>query len=323
VQSRQTPDGIELLATTVELQAPGGTRTWRYYMAASVRGRFELMMFMAPNQAMFKRYWPAVQQFVPTWSFANLRDGAPPQGDNPPGAPPADGPPPMRDPQSALPPNRLEGIYAGFKYNYVTVLGVVQKRITADYFSFLADGTAYRGLPQTGLAGFSAARACASNPIPCGTYQVNGDQVLILTNRGTYRQTGVREGATIRIGDGQYTLQGDISKLGPQAIAGVWGRADARPGEDLARRFIRFSPNGQFVDQGIVTTICSSDISTGNPRFERNAGQGTYRLGPYTIILRYSDGYQRQLGITVKPADMDKPSQSELTINTYTLARRQ
>jgi len=67
----------------------------------------------------------------------------------------------------------------------------------------------------------------------------------------------------------------------------------------------------------------TSGISTGNPRFERAAGAGTYTLAPYTIILRYSDGYQRQLGVTIKPDDMEKPALTQLFVNTYTLVRRQ
>jgi len=322
VQSRQSPEGVDLLATTAEVQASNGARSWRYYMAASVRGRFEILVFMAPNQALFQRYWPAVQQFVPTWSFANLRDA-----DATPADQAASAPPPAAGPQAnaatAMPAsNRLEGVYAGYKFNYVTVLGVVQKRAVADYFSFFPDGTVYQGLPQTGLAAFNRARECGRNPIPCGIYQLNGDQIAILTNRGTYRQMAMRSPAGLQIGDRQYTLQGDLAKLGPQAIEGVWGRADARPGEDLARKFIRFTRDGRFVDQGIVTTICSSDISTGNPIFERPGGQGTYQLAPYTILLRYSDGYQRGLGVTIEPADMGKSALVKISVNTYTLARR-
>jgi hypothetical protein len=325
VQSRHTPEGVDLLATTAEVQASNGSKSWRYIMAASVRGRFEIFVFMAPNQALFQRYWPAVQQFVPNWTFANLRDGAAAPAD--PGAAAVPPPPPPADPGAnggaAMPSsNRLEGIYMGYKYNYVTVLGVVQKKAVFDYFSFFADGTVYQGLPQTGLAGFNMQRECARNPIPCGVYQMNGDQVMIATNRGTYRQAGVRSAGGLRIGDRPYTLQGDISRLGQQAIEGVWGRADARPGEDLARKFIRFTGNGQFVDQGLVTTVCTADISTGNLRFERPGGQGTYRLAPYTVILRYSDGYQRQMTITVEPADMNNPAPPKVFVNTYTLVRR-
>jgi hypothetical protein len=180
----------------------------------------------------------------------------------------------------------------------------------------------YWGLPQTGLAGFNMARACQGRQEFCGTYQKSGDQVAIALNRGTYRQAGTIAPGGLQIADRTYKLQGDISKSAAHALEGDFGRADAQPGEDLARRFIRFTRDGRFADQGIVTTVVSSDISTGSPRFERPGGSGTYTLAPYTLILHYSDGYQRQLGVIIDPSDMDKPALSQIFVNTYTLVRR-
>jgi hypothetical protein len=286
VQARQLSEGVDLLGTTVELQPPNGARSVRYYMAASVRGRYEFLRFMAASPALFQRHWPTVQQFISTWSFANLNPSAVPTAEtapNPPEAAPA-------APSGPTAPNRLEGVYSGYKYIYATVLGAVQRRAVADSFSFFADGTVYWGLPQTGLAGFNMARACQDRVEFCGVYQMNGDQVSIVLNRGTYRQAGAIAPGGLQIGDRTYKLQGDISKSAAQALEGDFGRADARPGEDLARRSIRFTRDGRFADQGIVTTVVSSDISTGSPRFERAGGSGTYSLGPYTLILHYSDG---------------------------------
>jgi hypothetical protein len=126
----------------------------------------------------------------------------------------------------------------------------------------------------------------------------------------------------IQLADRPYTLAGDPAKSTAHTLEGDFGRADAMPGEDLARRFIRFTREGQFVDQGIVNVVTSSDISTGSPRFERQSDSGTYKLAPYTLILHYSDGYQRQLGITIQPSDLDKPALQQLFVNTYTLVRR-
>jgi hypothetical protein len=50
-------------------------------------------------------------------------------------------------------------------------------------------------------------------------------------------------------------------------------RADAQPGEDLARGFIRFTPDGRFLDQGLVTTVVSSAFSSDRPN--SNALPGT------------------------------------------------
>jgi hypothetical protein len=316
VQSRHLPEGVDLLATSVELRNPNGVPSLRYYAAASVGGRIESATFMAVSAPLFQRYWPAMQQFLSTWSFANLSAPAPAPSTSAPAAPSAGAV------ASNVPANRLEGVYSGYKFNYVTVLGVVQRKAVNDYFSFFPDGTVYWGLPQTGLVGFNPARACQGAPEFCGTYQVNGDQVNILLNRGTYRQVGTVTPGVLDIADRHYTLQGDISKSAARALDGTFFRADAQPGEDLARRFLRFTRDGHFIDQGLMTTVVSADISTGNPRFERPGGSGTYTLGPYTLILRYSDGYQRQLGVIVKPDDMDKSVLSQIFVNTYTLVLR-
>jgi hypothetical protein len=318
VESSRTPDGVEMLASTVELRNPNGVPSLRYYLSANVGGRIEAMTFMAVSPLLFNRYWPAVQQFVSARTFDIGTTAAAPSTDT--AAPAAPSAPAAA---STLPPNRLHGVYSGYKYIYATTLGVVQKKAVSNYFSFFPDGTVYWGLPDSGLANFNVARVCAPAPEFCGTYQVDGDRVDIVLNRGTYRQVGTLTGSALQIEDRRYTLEGDISKSTAGAIEGVFGRADARPGEDLARRFIRFTRDGHFQDQGIVTTIVPSDISTGNPRFERAAGAGTFTLAPYTITLRYSDGYQRQLGVTVKPEDMEKPALTQLFVNTYTLVRRQ
>jgi hypothetical protein len=312
VQSRHTPEGVDLLATNVILQGANNVRSFRYYLAASVHGRVEVMVFMAATQSLFQRYWPAVQQFIATWTFASLTNSS---------GPPVEVAPAASTP--ALPSgNRLDGVYGGYKYNYTTVLGAVQRTVVNDYFSFFPDGNVYHGLPQGGLAGFNMARECQREPIFCGTYQMSGDRIMILLNRGTYRQAGSRTAGGLHIEDRDYTLQGDPAKSAAHGLEGVFVRADARPGENLATKSIRFTRDGQFIDQGIVLAVTNSEIINGNPRFERPAGTGTYRLGPYTLLLRYADGYQRPLAVTIEPGDMDKPALSKILVNTYTLVRR-
>jgi len=318
VKSIRTREGFDLLNTTYNLQAANGAKSLRYYQAANVQGRLEIVTYLAANTALFQKYTPTLVQFLSTLSYG----GSPPAPANPaPATPPTDVPA-AEPPASSLPPNRLDGIYRGYKYNYVTVLGVVQKKAVFDYYSFFPNGTVYWGLPPTGLAGFNMARACQGKMDFCGNYQLSGDQITIVVNGGTYRQTGSYIPGRIQIGDRPYTLQGDPSKSAAHMLEGDFGRADAQPGEDLARKFIRFTRDGHFIDQGIVTTVCGADYSTGKLVFERPAGSGTYTLAPYTIILRYSDGYQRQIAVTIEPADMQKTTLTQLLVNTYTLVRR-
>jgi hypothetical protein len=308
-RSGRSKAGFDLLSQTVELGAADGSRSARFYLAANPPGRLEIMVFAAPNLELFQRFWPDVEAFAETWTFTN-------SGRSPEAAP---GPAAMQPPPSG---NRIAGIYKGYKYNFTTVLGAVQKRATEDYLTFYPDGFIYHGLPFHGWTGLDRARALETNPEITGSYEIVGNRVNLTLNRGQYRLVGMREGPAITIDGRPYTLLGDPARLANPVLDGVFMREDARPGEDLARRAIRFTAAGQFEDRGIVQTITPSEIINGNPRNERPGGSGTYRLESYTLRLRYSDGYERTLPLVIDPAEMDRPAQVRLSINRYSLVRR-
>ena len=99
-------------------------------------------------------------------------------------------------------------------------------------------------------------------------------------------------------------------------------REDAQPGEDLARRTIRFTRDGRFEDQGIVESVLPSEIVNGEPILERPSGQGFYQVARNTLLLRYSDGYEKRIPISVDFAQQQNPRLSKLTVNTCTLVLR-
>jgi hypothetical protein len=343
-QNRRSQNGVDLLFTTLTLKPSSGPTSYNYYLAANPQGRIEILLYSATSLDAFKRYLPEVQQFITTWTFAAPSDApysplsVPPPGlpagdqpnpNTPPGGPPNLNPPSNQQPNLSPPAadnaglsDRMEGVYLGYKYNFKTTLGVVQKAASLDYYTFYPDGFVYWGLSDRGMLGFDRNQICAKRPEACGTYQLNGEQITILVNRGTYRQSGVRTPDRIVLGDRPYILQGDPAKTPSHTLEGVWGRADARPGEDLARKLIRFTRDGKFMDQGLITTVAGNDMVNGNLRFERPGGSGTYQLSKYTLILRYTDGYLRSLPIIIPLADMDKPIPSQLLVNTYTLVMR-
>jgi hypothetical protein len=233
-------------------------------------------------------------------------------------APPGVTPPAAADPVS-VPAGRLEGIYSGYKYIYVTVLGVVQKKAAFDYYTFFADGTVYWGLVP--MLGFDMARARQRDPEYTGTYSVSGNKVTIALTSGT-RFVAVLSGHVLQIEDRPYTLVGDPGKSPSKALEGVYMREDAQPGEDLARRSIRFTRDGQFEDQGIVESIVPEEIVNGNPVAERPNGRGTYQLARNTLVLRYADGYEKRLPIIIEIADQAKPALGKISVNTYSLVLR-
>jgi hypothetical protein len=176
-------------------------------------------------------------------------------------------------------------------------------------------------LPINGIAGFDIAAEKRSSPEFTGEYQIDGDRITVILARGTYRRVGQRLPDRIVIEGRPYELRGDPSKLGPHPLDGTFFRVEAGT-SDLARRAIRFTGSGQFQDQGIVESVATTQIINGNPRMEPPAGSGTYSVSRYTLTLRYSSGYVRQLPITAEPEDLAKPKLTRIAINTYALASR-
>jgi len=315
--------GVEQLSVINEAVAQNGFHSFRLLAGAGTPGSIEMLFYVASSSELFQRYLPAVGELLGGRRFANAGTAPTRSGAAPPAVSGPLGPAPATN-GSDLPPDRLEGIYSGFKFVYTTTIGaVVQRSARTDFFTFFRDGSVFNGLPDHGLERFNMARACSDGRQDfCGVYQLQGDQLIIVLDRGKYRQVGTYTPGKIQIADRRYILQGDPGKTPTSALDGVFVRADARPGEDLARRFIRFTRDGRFQDQGLVTTIAGTDTTGGSLRFEREAGMGTYHLSNFTLTLRYSDGYERGLPILIRPEDQGQPMPAGIFVNTYTLIRK-
>jgi len=324
VQSARSSEGVDLLSTTVELQAPNGARSHRFYLAANPPGRLEMAVYMAATQQLFAAHWNEMLQFISGWHFPTqaTSSGAPPSESSGPSTAAssgqASGPPAPVDPV-VVPPGRLEGIYSGYKYIYVTVLGVVQKQAALDHYTFFADGTVYWGIVP--MLGFDMARARQKDPEYCGTYAVAGNKVTVSLGGGN-RFVAVRSGNVLQIEDREYTLLGDPARTPTKKLDGVFMREDAQPGEELARRSIRFTRDGHFEDQGIIETVLPSEIVNGEPIRERPSGRGYYQLARNTLLLRYSDGYEKRIPISIELPEQQKPRLTKISVNTYSLVLR-
>ena len=321
VQTGRNNDGVELLSTRVELVALNGSRSYRFYLAANPPGRLEMTVYMAASSQLYTAHWNEMLAFVAGLHFTSQTATGPAGPPAAPAAPGAQSGQQSRSPPSPIEPvvvpaGRLEGIYSGYKYIYVTVLGVVQKQATFDQYTFFADGTVYWGLVP--MLGFDMARARQKDPEYCGSYSVSGNKISV-TMGGGNRFVAVLSGRIMQIEDRPYTLLGDPAKTPSRVLDGIFMREDAQPGEDLARRSIRFTRDGQFEDQGIVESVLPSEIVNGNPIPERPGGRGSYQLARNTLVLRYSDGYEKRIPITIDFADQEKPALSKISVNTYSL----
>jgi hypothetical protein len=318
----RSQDGADMLGVTVEAQVADGSHRFEYCVGASTPGSLELLGYITTSLELFQRYAPDVKQLIATRRFANLNTSAAAPAPAAPDTPPLGSSSDSAATKGGHPSTKLQGVYSGFKFIFTNRLGVVQKSAQSDYFTLFSDGSVYNGLPDHGLVGFNMTRACAQGRQDfCGVYRINGEQITIVLNRGTYAQTGTQTAGGFNIGGRDYLLQGDPAKAPTHALEGLYIRADARPGEDLARKFIQFTRDGRFQDEGLVTTVAGTDITGGNLHFERARGVGIYRLANFTLILHYADGYERGLPILIRPEDQDQADPRAIFINTYMLVR--
>lgn len=320
VKPARSMQGLEMLSTQTQLQGANGTRSYRFYLAANPPGRLAMTVYMTATPQLYSAHWNTILQFAASLRYDSVvatSPGPATAGAQPlPGAAPAAAPPAAAPSPVVVPPGRLEGIYAGYKYVYVTVLGAVQKQAREDQYTFFADGTVYWGLVP--MLGFDMAAARRKDPEYAGTYTMTGNRVTVSLGGGN-RFVAVLSGRTLQIEDRPYSLQGDPARPAGRMLTGLFRREDAQPGEELARRFIRFTADGRFEDQGIVESILATEIVNGEPVPERPAGQGTYRLARNTLVLRYADGYERRLPITVEPSEEPRPVLTKLSVNGYSL----
>jgi len=272
---------------------------------------------MAVSIDLYKRYWPDVERLLSSWSFVNVSGSstAPRSLPAAPGAERSAGPITPSGPAMTLPPTsgRFEGIYSGFKNS--------SGSLVSDHYTFFTNGIVCHCLPNRGLVGYDLEKDSKTTPAFFGTYQLDGNKIHLIV-AGKYNVIGLRDGELLTVGGVVYSFRADPARSASRALDGVFWREGALVGSDLARWYIRFTRDGRFEDNGIVGATANLEIVNGSPRFERPAGTGTYTLERYTLILRYSDGYVRQMPITVKPSELSKPVMSQIYINSYSLLRK-
>ena len=196
---------------------------------------------------------------------------------------------------------------------------MVQKQATLDYYTFFADGTVYWGIIP--MLGFDMARARQTDPEYAGSYSTSGNKVSVSLGPSS-RFIAVLSGNLLQVEDREYRLLGDPAKTSARVLDGVFRREDAQPWEELARRSIRFAKDRTFEDQGIVEVITASEIVNGNPLPKRVSGRGWYQLSRNTLLLRYRDGYEQRLPITIGLPEQGQGAPGKISVNRYSLVLR-
>lgn len=198
-----------------------------------------------------------------------------------------------------LPADKLEGLY----FTMVHAFGSWQQ----DHYFFSRDGQVLRGVPKGGLDNFDWARARKEMPDAAGTYEIQGDKLVLKMANGKESKIDFA-----REKDGNLTLDGifaskcDSFKPG-EKLDGIWGWAGGAGGGTgavvAAGHSITLRPDGTFEESRVGGAKIVSGGETKTAKSE-GATTGSYELGGNTLTLKHKSGETTKH--TVYPYEMEK-----------------
>lgn len=293
VTAEKNPAGYETLYSLAVTNDRRGARTYRLYLAAHPGSRFEMIVYAASGEELFKRYQPAVLDFVKSIGFANLNPARASSSPPPPSSS-SSWPAPARGGQ------KLEGLYVGTEsrqqFNVATKFyDYIVRQV---YYLFLPGGRVYRGLPQGGgLDDFDCERAGRESAQGCGAYQLSGDTIQFTWTTGDQSSPFAfrRSADRVQIGATTYFR---VEPADRRRLAGVYARksftnlsggAGVSSGGVSGETAIAFDGGGQFESAGFVGFAGGG----GGADAAASSGQrdvGAYRIEGTTLELTHADG---------------------------------
>lgn len=186
----------------------------------------------------------------------------------------------------------IAGVWMGFRqvYGYEP---------TPRWYTFYEDGQVFEDIPRTGYLGFSrdTSQADSAQHGYWGSYTFAGGAGAISKPGVKFIETLKSEGPEqLKIDSTHFYRCRTVNGL---RLQGAW-TSYANPNDpDLDRRpegqrpVFRFTGTGQFMDEGVFATFLKSN----DPRQDA-AGQGTYEIRDFTLVLRYGDGRVKHLAVT-------------------------
>jgi hypothetical protein len=192
----------------------------------------------------------------------------------------------------------VNGLYVGHKMR-----GLIGLETHFEYLVFFRDGNVIRYLPEEGLGKFDFRIAVRSSRDYCGRYGLRNNRISIMWGNDQ-AETATYAGKSFKIGGDSYFPAPDVTGL---KLSGIY----RREGADMAQYFIRFTPDGRFAENGMLSPLAYSGSNT-------SPGRGTYSIDDYTLHLNYADGRRVPLSFFIFPED-DLQSRNSIHVNTYLL----
>lgn len=208
----------------------------------------------------------------------------------------------------------VSGVWMGF---YVPI---GQYSPQERYLIMYDDGTLYHDLPLTGLDHFDQdkSKTSADESYYWGTYSLDGNSGTYIYNESQQPwELTLEKDGTLKLGADSYYRTKSVDGL---RLNGAWSTAadpeNANLEIDGLINIIRFTPDGQFHDEGLMAgffNYCDTEASSGGP------GKGTYEINNYTLHLSYDDGRTRTAAFSLFLSKEQEPTPEIICIHRTAL----
>lgn len=163
------------------------------------------------------------------------------------------------------------------------------------YLIFFDDGTFFHDMPFADLDGFDREKSKEKNS--WGTYSMEGNSGTLIMNRSQLAMELTMESEDkFMLGSEPYYRTKEVDGL---LLDGAWSIASdpeySNIEVDGLKRIIRFTPEGKFQDEGLMTGFFDYEPEEA----KGGAGEGTYKIEDYTLRLTYDDGRIRSAAFSL------------------------
>jgi hypothetical protein len=196
------------------------------------------------------------------------------------------------------------GIFFGSAVqNQLNPLGGMDLIARREYVVLLPTGQAYYGLPIGGhVLDIDFAAACHKTPKLCGTYQIEGGNILLterdaygLVSHSTSPFTAGAPGHSF-IASYHGTKAFEVLPVHDMKLSGKFTSTFAQTGNIgmsrsvVAQTFIAFNANGTYQKSGFSSASFQGDSAGATTMSNRGLGSGNYRFDGYTLTLAPAGG---------------------------------
>jgi len=262
--------------------------------------RLQSVVVIAPTEEVLSEYQPRLAEFIGSFRYPSQSGAAAEPPKTAATSPtPAAAAPKVASTAADLGSIKGKGI-VGVWMGFTTVMGRYEPELR--WVTFYDDGQALKDIPRDGLEGFDrrASKADPDQQPYWATYTWDG-------NRGSIVTPGVLNPITLKKKSAnQITLGIDVYyrcvEVDGLRLQGSW-TTFADPNDPALGRMepgkkpiITLNRDGTFVDEGVFASFF--DQYTAIDPARSLAGNGTYELKRFSLILHYADGRTRKIAIT-------------------------